>query len=76
MQLNAALSTEAPAQGARIVLTSSDGSAQVPPELVIAESSRSGSVSVVTTQVSADRLVTLSGRYGGVTQSVALRITP
>jgi hypothetical protein len=76
VQLSATLSTEAPAIGARIVLTSSDAAAQVPPELVIAEGLRSGSVSVGTSQVSADRSVTLSGRYGGVTQAVALRITP
>ena len=76
VQLTAALSTEAPAEGARIVLASSDGAAQVPPELVIAEGLRSGSVSVATTQMSADRSATLSGRYGGVTQSIALRITP
>lgn len=76
VQLSVTLSTEAPAVGARIELTSSDSAALVPSSLVVADGSRSGSVAVATSQVSAERSVTLSGSYGGVSQSVALRITP
>lgn len=76
MQLSAVLSTEAPAAGARIELASSDSAALVPSSLVIAEGSMSGSVSVAIGQVTGERSVTLSGSYRGVSQSVALRITP
>ncbi len=76
VQLTATLSTSAPSTGALIELTSSDGAAMVPPNLVIAAGATSGSVAVPTAEVSQDRSVTVGGSYRGVTQSILLRITP
>ncbi len=76
VQVVATLSAAAPAPGARIELSSSDASAPVPSSLVIAEGGTSGSVTFTTLPVAANRSVTVSGSYRGVSQSVSLQITP
>jgi hypothetical protein len=76
VQVVATLSAAAPAPGARVELSSSDASAPVPSSLLIAEGGTSGSVTFTTLPVAANRSVTVSGSYRGVSQSVSLQITP
>ncbi len=76
VQLVATLSAAAPAIGARIALSSSDGAAPVPSSLVIAGGTTSGSVTFATVQVTANRSATLTASYLGVSQLVTLQITP
>lgn len=76
VQVVATLSAAAPAPGARVELSSSDAGAPVPSSLLIAEGGTSGSVSVTTLPVTANRSVTVTARYQGVSQSVSLQITP
>jgi hypothetical protein len=44
--------------------------------LLASASACTGSVAVATGQVTQSRSVTLSGSYGGVTQSILLQVTP
>jgi hypothetical protein len=76
VQVVAMLSAAAPAPGVRIGLSSTDAAAPVPSGLVIAEGATSGSVSVTTLPVTANRSATVTGSYRGVSYSVALQITP
>lgn len=70
------LTAAAPSGGTVVSLSSSDTSvATVPATVTVSAGSTSRSFNVSTKSVSSDRTVTLSGAYGGVTKSAALRVT-
>jgi trimeric autotransporter adhesin len=70
------LSSPAPSGGAVVSLSSSDtSSATVPGSVTVGAGATSASFTVNTQKVSSTRNVTISGLYGGVTQSATLTVT-
>ncbi len=71
------LSGPAPADGAQVILSSSDTAAsRVPSSVTIAAGASSASFTVSTSAVLASTTVSISGTYTGVTRSAALTVTP
>jgi len=70
------LSAPAPAGGATVRLSSSNGAASVPSSVTVAAGATSGSFTVSTTAVAASTTITISVSYGGATRSASLTLNP
>src|SRR5256885_1637734 len=70
------LSGPAPAGGAQVMLSSSNGAASVSSSVTVPAGSSSANFTVSTSAVAASTLVTISASYGGVNASAPLTVTP
>jgi len=70
------LSGPAPAGGAQVMLSSSNGAASVPSTVTVPAGAASATFPVNTTAVAASTAVTISASYAGVTQTATLIVTP
>lgn len=70
------LSAAAPAGGALVALSSSDGAATVPASATIVQGASSATFGVTTQPVASTMVGTLSASYGGVTKSVTFTVSP
>src|SRR6266550_3440738 len=70
------LSGAAPAGGATVALSSSNGAARVPSSVTVAAGATSATFTVSTSAVAASTTVTISAAYGGVTRSASLTVAP
>jgi len=71
-----ALNGPAPAGGAQVALSSDSGAASVPSSVTIPAGAASASFSVTTNPVGTATAATISGAYGGVTQTASLTVVP
>jgi hypothetical protein len=69
------LSGPAPAGGAQVALSSSNGAASVPSSVPVQAEATSATFPVNTTAVAASTPVIISASYGGVTQTASLTVT-
>jgi LmbE family N-acetylglucosaminyl deacetylase len=72
----ATLSAAAPAGGAQVALSSNNSAAAVPANVTVAAGATSATFSVATSPVAAPAAVTISGSYGGATQTGSLTVVP
>src|SRR6266513_202730 len=70
------LSGAAPAGGATVALSSSDGAARVPSSVTVVAGATSATFTVSSSAVAASTTVTISAAYGGVTRSASLTVAP
>jgi hypothetical protein len=70
------LSSSAPAGGAVVALSSSDGAASVPTSVTIQGGSASATFTASTSSVTASTPVTITATYGGVTRTATLTVNP
>jgi len=70
------LSGAAPAGGATVALSSSNGAARVPSSVAVVAGATSATFTVSTSAVAASSAVTISAAYGGVTRSASLTVAP
>ena len=70
------LSGPAPAGGAQVALSSSNGAASVPASVTVAAGSTSATFTVSTSTVSTSTTVTISASFGGVSRSASLTVMP
>src|SRR6267142_1253289 len=69
------LSGPAPAGGAQVALSSSNGAASVPSSVTLPTGTSSATFPVNTSAVTSSTPVTISASYGGVTQTASLTVT-
>jgi hypothetical protein len=70
------LSAAAPSGGASVTLSSSSGSAGIPPSVTVAAGASSANFPITTSAVSSTVSAQISGIYGGVPRSAILTINP
>jgi hypothetical protein len=70
------LSGPAPAGGAQVMLSSSNGAARVPSSVTVPAGATSATFTVSTSAVAASTAVTISASYGGANGSASLTLTP
>ena len=70
------LSGAAPAGGATVALSSSNGAARVPSSVTVVAGATSATFTVSSSAVAASTTVTISAAYGGVTRSASLTVAP
>src|SRR5437762_3343096 len=70
------LSGPAPAGGAQVMLSSSNGAASVPSSVIVPAGSSSATFTISTSAVAASTPVTISASYGGVSTSASFAVTP
>ena len=70
------LSGPAPAGGAQVALSSNNAAVIVPPSVTVAAGAASASFNAATTPVAAPTTVTISGSYGGATQTGSVTVLP
>jgi LmbE family N-acetylglucosaminyl deacetylase len=70
------LNGPAPAGGAQVALSSNSGAASVPASVTVPAGAASATFTITTTSVSASTSVTISGSYGGATQTGSLTVLP
>src|SRR5882672_3220319 len=72
----ATLSAAAPAGGAQVSLFSNNPAATVPASVTVPAGATSATFTVTTSTVASPTPVTISGSYGGATQTASLTVTP
>src|SRR5207244_2787454 len=70
------LSGPAPAGGAQVMLSSSNGAASVPSSVTVPAGSSSANFTISTSAVAASTPVTISATYGGTSTSASLTVMP
>jgi hypothetical protein len=70
------LSGPAPAGGATVMLSSSNGAARVPSSVTVVAGATSATFTVSSSAVTASITATMSAAYGGVTRSASLTVAP
>ncbi len=70
------LSGAAPAGGATVALSSSNGAARVPSSVAVVAGATSATFTVSTSAVTTSSAFTISAAYGGVTRSASLTVAP